>query len=178
MAFNTKYAQTLHRHVVMWLDQYIGVIDNNKLMKDRFRRVTYPLETFTDVHSAINFIAQQQTIQKNVFLIVSDKLADEILRKIDSFDCVIKILILSTELENYTVDYIEIVLFFDSEEDLLTGLINKLANYLTKEADKYNQENDISRATGLLDWAAWLYNDANTLKYEKLAVDHKVVYRN
>lgn len=42
-----------------------------KKMKDRFRRVTYPLHTFTQVETAIDFIREQQTNEMSVFLIVS-----------------------------------------------------------------------------------------------------------
>ncbi len=69
MAFNTEYAQNLHRHVIIWLDEHIGQLGNNEKMKDRFRRITYPLKTLkqVQVQSAINEIDEQQNAQKSVF---------------------------------------------------------------------------------------------------------------
>ncbi|CAF4241294.1 unnamed protein product [Adineta steineri] len=78
MAFNVTYADTLHKHVVMWVDPFIGEVGDNERMKERFRRVTYPLHTFTDVISAVKFIEEQRDAGKTVFLITSGRLTREL----------------------------------------------------------------------------------------------------
>ncbi len=195
MTFNTEYAETLHRHVVMWVDKHIGVPGNNEMMKDRFRRVTYPLETFIDVQPAIDFIHQQQAAEKSVFLIISGSLAREIVPKIYDLDCVIQIFIFCANMKNHTAwaeQYIDKVLILESDEDLLIRLTNEIANYLKEEANKYDKENKVKQAAGLLDWAAWLYKDADTLqrtvcktildeikqRRQKLNIDHQIVHPN
>jgi hypothetical protein len=195
MAFNAEYAETLHRHVVIWVDKYIGEPGNNESMKDRFRRVTYPLETFTNVKPAIDAIRQHQNAGKSVFLILSGTLALEMVPHIYDFECVIQIFIFCAVIKDYTawaVDYIDKVLMFDFDEELLIRLTNEIANYLSDEANKYDKQNKVERAAGLLDWAAWLYNDADTLqraacksilegikqRRQKLNIDHQIVHPN
>ncbi len=195
MAFNTEYAETLHRHVVMWLDKHIGVPGNNEIMKNRFRRVTYPLETFIDIQPAIDFIHQQQATGKSVFLIISGSLAREVVPQIYDLDCVTQIFIFCGNIANHSVwaaQYIDKMLMFESDEELLIRLTNEIANYLKEEANKYDKENKVERAAGLLDWAAWLYNDADTLqravcqkvlneirqRRQKLNIDHQIVHPN
>lgn len=195
MAFNSEYAQTLHRHVVMWLDEHIGQFGDNEKMKDRFRRVTYPLHTFTQVSPAVDFIRQQHAQKMSVFLIVSGRYAQDIVPKIYDLDCVVQIFIFCAKINDYTVwatDYIEKVLMFDFDEELLIRLTNEIANYLSDQAKLYEQENQSEKAAGLLDWADWLYNDADTLQREackkirrniqqqrqKLDIDHQIAHPN
>ncbi|CAF1498229.1 unnamed protein product [Rotaria sp. Silwood1] len=195
MEFNSDYAQKLHRHVVIWLDEYIGLPASNEKMKDRFRRVTYPLETFTKVQPTIDFIRQQQAAQMSVFLIVSGQLALDIVPQVYDYNCVIQIFIFCAKIKNYTewaTQYIDKVLMFDFDEDLLIRLTNEIANYLTDEAEKYGKQDKVEFAAGLLDWAAWLYNDADTLqraackkmlanikqRRQKLDIDYQIVYPN
>lgn len=169
MAFNSEYAETIHRHVVMWLDQHIGLPGNNETMKDRFRRVTFPLHTFTDVQPAIQFIHQQQINGKTVFLIVSRTLGREIVPQISDLSCVRQILIFCGSILNHSKwaeDYVEKIVMFESDEELLIRLTNEIAQYLVEEAERYKQADQIDRAAGLLDWANWLYNDADTLQRE------------
>jgi hypothetical protein len=195
MAFNAEYAETLHRHVIMWLDRYIGLPGTNEQMKDRFRRVTYPLETFTDSQSAIDFIHQQQTAGKSVFLIVSGTFALEIVPQIYDLNCVSQIFLFCANMKSYTewgTDYIDKMLMFDSDEELLIRLTNEIANYLKEEANKFDKQNKVEQAAGLLDWAAWLYSDADTLqravcqkilqdirqRRQRLNIDHQIVHPN
>ncbi len=84
------------------------------------------------------------------------------------------------------------MIMFDSDEELLIRLTNEIANYLTEEDNRYDRENRVELATGLLDWADWLYNDADTLQRaackamrgnirkqrEKLNIDHQIVHPN
>jgi hypothetical protein len=192
MALNTTYAQTLHRHVVMWVDEHVCELGNNEAMKNRFRRITYPLETFTQVQPAIDFIRQQQSAQRSVFLIVSGRLALEIVPEIFDLECVTQIFLFCAHMSKYNdwgIDYVKKLFMFDSDEELLIRLTNDIANYLTEET---NRENRVERAAGLLDWADWLYNDADTLQQaackairqnirkrrEKLNIDHQIVHPN
>jgi len=195
MALNTAYAQMLHRHVIMWVDEHIGELGNNEKMKDRFRRVTYPLTTFTQVQPAIHFINQQQTAQKSVFLIVSGQLAVKIVPQIYDFECVRQIFVFCGIMTNYigwAAEYINKILMFDSDEELLIRLTNEIANYLVEEANQSDRKDQLELAAGLLDWADWLYNDADTLqraacktirenikeRRNKLSIDHKIVHPN
>jgi hypothetical protein len=98
MAFNAAYKETLHRHDIVWIDEHIGQLGNNQKMKDHFRRVTYPLMTFTQVEPAIDFIRQRQVAQRSVFLIVSGRLALEIVPQ----ECVIQIFLFCGNMCNYT----------------------------------------------------------------------------
>ena len=195
MAFNSEYAQTLHRHVVMWLDEHIGQFGDNEKMKDRFRRVTYPLYTFTQVQPAIDFIHEQKDKQMSIFLIASGKYARQIVPEIYDLGCVIQIFIFCAKIKDYTVwatDYIDKVLMFDFDEELLIRLTNEIANYLSEQAKIYDRENESEKAAGSLDWADWLYNDADTLQREackrirasiqqqrqKLDIDHQIAHPN
>jgi hypothetical protein len=167
MAYNAESAQTLHHHVVMWLDKHIGEPGNNETMKNRFRRVTHPLETFTDSKSAIDSIHQQQAAGKSVFLIVSGSLADEIVPKIFDCECVVQIFLFCANMQKYVAwaePYINKLMMFDSDEELLIRLTNDIAKYLTEEANKYKQSGQKDKAIGLLNWADWLYDDADTLQ--------------
>jgi len=122
MSLNTAYAQMLHRRVIMWVDEHIGELGNNEKMKDRFRRITYPLKTFTQVQPAIHFINQQQIDQKSVFLIVSGQLALKIVPQIYDFQCVRQIFVFCGLMTNYigwAAEYINKILMFDSDEELL-----------------------------------------------------------
>lgn len=119
MAFNREYAETIHRHVVMWLNEHIGLSGNNEAIKDRFRRVTFPLYTFTDVQPAIQFIHQQQINGKSFFLIVSETLRREIVPQIYGLHCVRQILIFCGSILNHSKwagDYVEKTLMFESDE--------------------------------------------------------------
>lgn len=71
MTLNREYADQIHRHVI--------IVGNNETMKERFRRVTCPLHTFTDVDSAVAFIREQERAGMAVFSIVSGELAHPIL---------------------------------------------------------------------------------------------------
>jgi len=195
MAFNIEYAQKLHQHVVMWVDKHIGQPGDNERMKNRFRRVIYPLETFTDVNPAINFIREQQAAKRSVFLIVSGSLARGIVPKVYDLECVIQIFIFCANIKDHmswAESYIDKVLMEDFDEDLLIRLTNEIANYLTDEANRYADQDKVEQAAGLLDWAAWLYNDAETLgraackkileninqRRQKLNIDHNIVHPN
>ncbi|UJR24519.1 hypothetical protein I4U23_005894 [Adineta vaga] len=195
MAFNTEYAATLHRHVIMWVDEFIGEPGNNEHMKDRFRRITYPIYTFTETRSAKQFIEQEQTANKTVFLIISGRLALELVPEVYDYLCLKQIFLFTSKIcdyRNWAIDYIEKILMFDFDEDLLIRLTNEIATHLTDEAKIYENQDRIEQAAGLLDWALWLYNDAETLKQEacrkfltdihkkrqKLAIDHLIVYPN
>lgn len=167
MEFNRACVEKLHRHDVVWLDKHIGELGNNQKMKDRFRRVTHPLLTFTEVEPVVNFIRQRQVIQRSVFLIVSGKLGSEIVPQIFDLECVVQIFVFCGNISNHSdwaTNYIEKLLMFDSEEELLIRLTNEIAKYLTEEANRYDQKNQTDRAAALLDWADWLYNDADTLQ--------------
>lgn len=81
---------------------------------------------------------------------------------------------------------------FDFDEELLIRLTNEIANYLSEQAKIFDRENQSEKAAGLLDWADWLYNDADTLQREtcrkirenikqqrqKLNIDHQIVHPN
>ena len=194
MAFNTKYADQLHRHIVIWLDEHIGEVGNNEKMKERFRRITYPLHTFTNVSSTVAFIREQQA-NISIFLIVSGKLAHEILPIVFPIECVIYIFIFCRDMMEHmdlASTYIEKVLMHDSNEDLLIDLTNEIAKQLIKDAEKRKEQGDFEHAAGLYDWADWLFNDADTLRHsacqryrqiiqanrEKLRIDHGAVFTN
>ncbi|CAF1240881.1 unnamed protein product [Adineta steineri] len=195
MAFNVTYADTLHQHVVMWVDPSIGEVGDNERMKERFRRVTHPLYTFIDAASAVKFIEEQRDAGKTVFLITSGRLARELVPQVYDFPCVITIFIYCAKIKDYidwATDYIEKVLMFDFDEELLIRLTNEIANYLEEEAKKYENNGNVESASGLLDWAAWLYNDASTLEQaacrailenirkrrQKLNIDHQIAHPN
>jgi hypothetical protein len=195
MAFNNAYAETLRRHNIVWLDKHIGELGDNEKMKDRFRRVTRPLITFTEVQPTIDFIRQRQAVKRSVFLIVSGRLALEIVPQIYDLECVIQIFIFCGNMSKYidwAAEYINKLLMFDSDEELLIRLTNEIAKYLMEEAKRYDQKNQVELAAGLLDWADWLYNDADTLQRancktmreyirkqrEKLNTDNQIVHPN
>ena len=89
-------------------------------------------------------------------------------------------------------DYIEKILMFDSDEELLIRLTNEVANYLMEEARRYEEQDNIERAAGLLDWATWLYNDVDLLQREicrkvrehvqqqrrQLTIDYRIAHPN
>ena len=167
MAFNAEYAGQLHRHVVIWLDDHIGEVGNNEVMKERFRRVTYPLHTFTNVDAAVAFIREQEKNKISVFLIVSGRLAHAILPTVSLLECLIYVFIFCGDMKQHmklATEYIEKVLMYDSDELLLISLTNEVANQLIKEANKCIAQNQVQRAAGLFDWADWLYNDVQTLQ--------------
>ena len=66
---------------------HYGQLGDNETMKDRFRRVTYLLHTFTQVPAAINFIHQQEANQMSVFLIVLGQCARQNVREIFDLLC-------------------------------------------------------------------------------------------
>ncbi|CAF3759540.1 unnamed protein product [Rotaria sp. Silwood1] len=169
MAFNDETAQTLHRHVIVWLDKYIGEPGDNEPMKERFRRVTNPIQTFVDIDSTIDFIRQQQDAEKCVFLIVSGKLGREIVPQIFNFECVAQIFIFCGNIikhSSWSEPYRSKLQLFDSDELLLIELTNQIANHLTEEANRHKQQGQPNLARGLLEWADHLYNDADTLQHE------------
>jgi len=195
MTFNGEYADTIHRHVVVWLDEHIGVPGNNETMKNRFRRITYPLHTFIDVQSTIDFIHQQDKNKKTVFLITSGTLGEHIVAQIYNLTCLRQILIFCGNMNHHrkwAEDYIEKILMFDSDEELLIRLTNEIANYLMEEARQYEEQDNIERAAGLLDWATWLYNDVDLLQREicrkvrehveqqrrQLTIDYRIAHPN
>jgi hypothetical protein len=71
-------------------------------MKDRFRRITYPLQTFTQVQPAVNFIRQQQAAQRSVFLIVSGQLVLKIVPEIFDSECVTRTFLFCGNMSKYT----------------------------------------------------------------------------
>jgi hypothetical protein len=192
MSLNTAYAQMLHCHVVIWVDEHIGELGNNEKMKDCFCRITYPLKTLKQVQPAINEIDEQQTAQKSVFLIVSGQLALKIVPQIYDFQCVRQIFVFCGLMTNYIVwaaEYINKILMFDSDEELLIRLTNEIVNYLLEEANHCDRKDQFELAAGLLDW---LSNDADTLqraawktirenikeRRKKLSIDHPNLFNN
>ena len=167
MAFNTAYANQLHRHVVIWLDDHIGEVGNNEVMKERFRRVTYPLHTLTNVNAAITFIREQEQNEISVFLIVSGKLAHAILPSVFPLKYLVRVFIFCGDMKPHmelASTYIEKVRMHDSDNDLLLDLTEEVATQLVKEAEKCAAQNLTERAAGLFDWADWLYNDRITIQ--------------
>jgi len=144
---------------------HIGVPDNNKQMKQRFRRITYPLHTFTDVGDSVNFIWTQEEIGTSVFLIVSGTLGKEIVPLIYRSSCIVQIYIYCGNIAahmDWAYDYIDKILMFNFDEELLIRLTNEIANYLMNVAEDEKAKGHNERATGLLDWADWLYHDVIT----------------
>ena len=187
MAFNTEYADQIHRHVVIWLDKYIGIVGNNEIMKERFRRVTYPLHTFTDINSTVAFIHEQERAGMAVFLIVSGELAHEIVPLIYPFECLVYVFIFCLDMmkhKDLASEYLDKVLMHDSDEDLLIQLTDEIARQLVKDAKNYEEQDRIELAIGLYDWAAWLCNDVNTLRnavcerYRQIIQQHQERLRN
>ncbi|CAF4330359.1 unnamed protein product, partial [Adineta steineri] len=132
---------------------------------------------------------------KTVFLITSGRLTRELVPQVYDFPCVITIFIYCAKIKDYiewAIDYIQKMLMFDFDEDLLIRLTNEIANYFEEEAKTYENNGNVGHANGLLEWADWLYNDASTLEQAsckairenirkrllKLKTDHQIAHPN
>jgi hypothetical protein len=177
------------------VDKHIGVPGNNEQMKQRFRRITYPLQIFTHVQDSVDFICTQEETKTSVFLIVSGTLGKEIIPLIYGFSCIVKIYIYCRKIEahvDWAYDYIDKILMFNFDEELLIRLTNEIAKYLMNVAEEEKAGGHNERATGLLDWADWLYHDAITYQEpysqklrdltrqlrQKININHHIQYPN
>jgi len=133
-------------------------------MKQRFRRIAYPLYTFTTADDFDNFILNQNN-QTSIFLIVSGTLGRDILRRIKDFSSIIQIYIFCGNIAahmHWAFDYIEKIIMLDIDGDLIIRLTHDISGYLANVARENELQGNYERAIGLLDWANWLYNDAIT----------------
>jgi hypothetical protein len=150
------------------MDKYIGVSGNNERLKQRFRRITYPLYVCTKADDEfMNFIIDQQETNTTVFFIVSGTLGEEVVPLIYNFPCIKQIYIYCGNISkhmNWAFDYIEKILMFDFDEELLIRLTKEIADYLVDVATGEEARGNIEQSCGLLDWADWLYNDLITIQ--------------
>lgn len=174
MAYYAETAETLHRHVIVWLNKDTGQPGDNEPMKERFCRVTHPIETFMDVQPAVDFICQQQAAEKSVFLIVSDELGREIVPQIFDLEYVAQIFIFCDDMTKHSTwiqRYKNKLQLFHSDELLLIELTNTIAKHLIEEANRRIEVGQVNMAVGLLEWADYLYVDVETLHRESC---HKI----
>jgi hypothetical protein len=89
----------------------------------------------------------------------------------------------------WSAEYINKILMFDSDEELLIRLTNEIGNYLLEEVNQCDRKDHLELAAGLLDW---LSNDADTLqraacktirenireRRKKLIIDHPNEFNN
>ena len=145
-------------------------------MKQRFRRVTYPLYTFINIQEATEFINTQERNKTSVFLIISGTLGADFVPLVFNNRYVLRIYIYCYKISKHigwSSAYVEKLKVFDFDAELLIGLTRDIACHLTTMAKDAEKEQEPFRAAGLLDWAAWLYHDAllNERTYYRMLLD-------
>ena len=146
-------------------------------MKQRFRRVTYPLETFNNIKDATEFIEKQKVNGTSVFLITSGKLGSQLVEHVFNNPYVLQIYIFCgykpAHIE-WSLPYIIKLKLFDFDAELLISLTHDIARHLADMAKNLEVQDELVRAAGLLDWATWLYHDAflNEQTYYRSILDN------
>lgn len=126
--------------IVVWLDSNSDNINNTFLKKVRdFEHV----ETFTEIDSCVHYM--KSNVEQPIFLITSGTFALQIVSQIYDLSNILMIFVFCASMKTYTnwaLDFVDKLLMFDQEDDLLPRLWYHFEEYSREQAKIYNKKAD------------------------------------
>ncbi|CAF3704413.1 unnamed protein product, partial [Adineta steineri] len=130
---NNQDNQTCYYHII-WLDKYIKNFSNTRKLKE-LSQFDSKIKPFTCENECIEYIREQNNQNTNSYIIfiISGSLSEQIIPKIQGYNCIVTILIFCTNIDRYKdLKFKKLQAICDDTYDLM----DSIEIYMTKNNDR------------------------------------------